>query len=167
MFERHKEEDHVTPVFPMNDETCCLRILKYSRMAESRCILFQISVWTRPKWRRASRRPRSSPKRWDIIHSDISPFRWPPQWGEVCSLPKAARRAIDFFMPWSMPGCDATWSVSALQQSMAMLWCILACARRGGQSCIMCRHFWCESAPSLQAFEGRSPHLEGAVNVNH
>ena len=34
-----------------------------------------------------------------------------------------------FAMPWSIPGCDATWSVSALHESMAMLWCILMCAQ--------------------------------------
>lgn len=60
---------------------------KSSMTAESRSILFQISVWTRPKWKRASRRPQSSPKRWDIIHSDISPFCWPPQSGKVSSCP--------------------------------------------------------------------------------
>lgn len=90
------EEDHVTPVFPVNDETCCLQISKCSRMVVSRCILFQISVWTRPKWRRASRRPQSSPKRWDIIHSDISPFLLAASIGKVSSCPKLPDRVLIF-----------------------------------------------------------------------
>lgn len=143
------------------DETCRLWILKSSRMAESQCILFQISVWTRPKWRRASRRPQSSRKRWDIIHSDISPFCWPPQSGKFL-LARSCQTGYWFFMLWSMPGCDATWSLSALQQSMAVL--RYTCMRTArGQSCIMCRHFWCTS---VCVFEGRSPHLNAAVNVN-
>lgn len=85
---RPAEEDHVTPVLAQCDEACSLRMSKSSRMAQSRCILFQISVWTRPKWRRVSRRPQSSPKRWGIIHSDISPFSLAASIGKVSSCPK-------------------------------------------------------------------------------
>lgn len=145
-----------------------LRISKSSRTAESQCILFQISVWTRPKWTRASRRPQSSPKRWDIIHSDISTFCWTPQSGKFLLAQSCCHRGYWFFMLWSMPGCDATWSLSALQQSMAVLMCTCMHTARGPELHYM-QALLMPVCTSVWVFEGRSPHLHAsdAVNMNH
>lgn len=92
------------------------------------CLVLQISVWIKRKLKRVSRRLQSTLKRWDINHSNSSPL--------VGQLPSAkfflhqiSQTNYWFSMPWSIPGCDATWSVSALQESMVMFWCILICAQ--------------------------------------
>lgn len=91
------------------------------------------------------------------------PFCWPPQSGKFL-LAQSCQTGYWFFMLWSMPGCDATWSLSALQQSMAVL--MYTCMRTAPRpelhyvqalSMRVCTSAW--------VFEGRSQHLNAAVSV--
>lgn len=92
------------------------------------CLVLQISVWIKPKLRRVSRRLQSTPRRWDINHSN-SPLGWPTPIRNVFFLPQSSQTSYWFSMPWSIPGRDATWSVSALQESVPKLWCVLICSQ--------------------------------------
>lgn len=96
------------------------------------CLVLQISVWIKPKLKRVSRRLQSTPKRWGINHSN-SPLGWPAPIRKVFFPPQSSQTSYWFSMPWSISGCDATWSVSALQESMPMFWCILICAQCRGR----------------------------------
>lgn len=127
-------------------KTICIRFSCKSREAfeVTVCLLFQISVWINPKWKRVSRRLQSSPKRWGINHSP-SPFGRPAPIRKVFP-PQSSQTSYWFSMPWSIPGCDATWSVSALQGSVLMLRCILICAQCRGRVKLCASFFSSNSA---------------------
>lgn len=62
------------------------------------CLVLQISVWINPKLKRVSRRLQSTPKRWDINHSQQPPWLAGSH-QESFFLLRAPRQAIDFPCP--------------------------------------------------------------------
>lgn len=58
-------------------------------------LVLQISVWIKPKLKRVSRRLRSTPKRWDINHSN-SPLGWPAPIRKVFSSSELPDKLLIF-----------------------------------------------------------------------
>lgn len=86
--------------------------------------------------------------------------------GEVSSLPKAARQAIDFSCS---DQCPAVTLHDPYQRYSNRWRCsdVYLRAHGAGAELHYVQALLMQVCASIRAFEGRSPHLNGAVNVNH
>lgn len=159
-------EDHVTPNIPGEWWNCCQEVLY-----DGRVTVYPLSDQCVDKAKVEESEQKATEFSKKVRHYSFGhvPFLLAASIEKSFLVPKAPRQAIDFSCS---DQCSAVTRHDPYQRNSNrwLFWCTPACARHRGQSCFMCRQFWCESAfPSechiLTPCKRKSPNKIYFINV--